>query len=255
MHTSSAASPDDRSDPTPQAPPAPPDRTRLRVLEPADLDDAAAMLSRGFADEPGTVELFPDPAIRLRLSELVFGRELRASLPYGTVHGVELDGRPVAVAIWHPPHVRARSLTATARMCRGLLSEAPRAARGLPRAVSVVVRHVPGSVRLLRARREAVQIASAGPSWHLAFLATDPQHRGRGSARRLLEHVLARADADGLAVWLETTEPVNPPIYRRFGFRTVAHIDDAAWLPGLWVMRREPQRADSHGPDPGSTGG
>ncbi len=245
MRTPSASAADDRSNVTPEARPAAPDRIRLRVLEPADLDDAAAMLSRGFADEPGTVELLPDPEIRLRITELVFGRELRASLPYGTVHGVDLDGRLVAVAIWHPPHGRARSSTATARMCRALLSEAPVLARALLRAVAVVGRHARGSIRLLRARREAVEVASAGPSWHLAFLATDPQHRGRGSARRLLEHGLARADADGLAAWLETTEPVNPPLYQRFGFRTVTHLDDAAWLPGLWVMRREPQRERS----------
>jgi hypothetical protein len=40
--------------------------------------------------------------------------------------------------------------------------------------------------------------------------------------------------------WLETTDPANPPIYERFGFETVTHLEDAAWLPGLWVMRREP---------------
>lgn len=83
--------------------------------------------------------------------------------------------------------------------------------------------------------------ASRGTSWHLAMLATAPEHRGHGLARRLLERQLERCDEDGTAAWLETTEPVNPPIYERFGFRTVTHVEDAAWLPGYWVMRREPQ--------------
>jgi predicted acetyltransferase len=79
-----------------------------------------------------------------------------------------------------------------------------------------------------------------GLTWHLAFLATAPEHRGRGLARQLLERQLDRCDEDAAAAWLETTDPVNPPIYERFGFATVAHVEDAAWLPGLWVMRREP---------------
>ena len=76
--------------------------------------------------------------------------------------------------------------------------------------------------------------------WYLAALATAPEHRGRGFARMLLDRQLARCDQDGAAAWLETTDPVNPPIYARFGFSTVAHIERAAWLPGFWVMRREP---------------
>jgi GNAT superfamily N-acetyltransferase len=251
MHTPSAS--DGRSPATtPEARPSPPDRGRFRVLQPADLDDAAAMLSRGFAEEPGNVTMFPDPTTRLRIAEPVFRKQLRASLPYGTVYGIDLGGRLVAVAIWHPPHVKPRSSPATIRMAGDLLGEARVLAQGLPHLLSVVARHGRDVTRLLRARGEAVRAASAGPSWHLAFLATDPEHRGRGSARRLLEHVLTRADADGLTAWLETTDPVNPPIYERFGFRNVAHIDEAAWLPGLWVMRREPQRASGRGS--GATG-
>jgi GNAT superfamily N-acetyltransferase len=217
---------------------------RLRVLDAADLDAAAAMLTRGFAEEPGNLELFPDPEIRRRCSELVIRKELRASLPYATVHGIEVDGRLVATAIWHPPHVAPRSLTASMQLASGLLVQAPVLARGIPRIGAVALRHRRGMLRLVRARREAIAAASRGPAWHLAFLATDPDHRGRGLARRLLDHVLDRCDADGLAAWLETTDPVNPPLYERFGFGTILHLDDAAWLPGFWVMRRETRNGE-----------
>jgi predicted acetyltransferase len=92
----------------------------------------------------------------------------------------------------------------------------------------------------VRERGRSFAGAARGTTWHLMFLATAPEHRGRGLARMLLDRQLRRCDEDDTAAWLETTDPVNPPIYERFGFETVAHIEDAAWLPGLWVMRREP---------------
>ena len=96
-------------------------------------------------------------------------------------------------------------------------------------------------IPLGRARHRAVRVASRGARWHLGFLGTHPDHQGRWLTRALLDHVLRRCDDDVLPAWLETTYPTNPPIYERFGFETVAHVHPAAWLPGLWVMRREPR--------------
>lgn len=60
-------------------------------------------------------------------------------------------------------------------------------------------------------------------------------------ARRLLDRQLVRCDEEGFAVWLETTDPANPPIYERFGLEVATHLEDAAWLPGWRAMRREPR--------------
>jgi hypothetical protein len=49
------------------------------------------------------------------------------------------------------------------------------------------------------------------------------------------------ATKTGCPQWLETTDPVNPPLYERFGFRAAAHLHQPAWWPGCWVMRRETQ--------------
>jgi GNAT superfamily N-acetyltransferase len=83
--------------------------------------------------------------------------------------------------------------------------------------------------------------ASQGITWQLELLGTLPEHRRKGLAQSLLERQLQRCDQDGAAVWLEATDPGNPPIYERFGFQTITHIDGPAWLPGYWVMRREYQ--------------
>jgi predicted acetyltransferase len=95
--------------------------------------------------------------------------------------------------------------------------------------------------RLSVARLAAARTAQSGQSWYLALLGTDPRFRQRGVATQLLEHTLARCDADGLPTWLETTSPANVAFYQRHGYAQVAAIRGGAVVPDLWVMRREPR--------------
>jgi GNAT superfamily N-acetyltransferase len=218
-------------------PPAP----EVRVLGPADQGAAAALLALGFDEEPGNLALLPDPEIRRELIETSVASTLRSTLPLGTVHGAWVGGELAAIAIWHPPGVATISVREVAHTVRGAFSRPLLLARSLPHTASVIAPVLPQAAALVRRRRRAIARASQGSAWHLAFLATAPAYRGQGLARALLERQLRRCDEDGAVVWLETTDPVNPPIYERFGFDTVEHIEDAAWLPGFWVMRRAPR--------------
>jgi GNAT superfamily N-acetyltransferase len=212
-----------------------------RLLEHRDLDDAAKLLARAFAVEPGNRALFPDPEVRQRYLELGARVKLDATLPYAAAYGTEVEGRLAGIALWHPPNVKPRSFGAVTRHRREVLGQAPDLARGLPHVLTMLPPHARAGLRLVRARNRGVHEASRGRTWCLAVLGTDPDFQGRGVARRLLDHILDRCDEDRLAAWLETTDPVNPPLYERFGFRAVLHVEDAAWLPGFWVMRREPR--------------
>lgn len=216
-------------------------RTAVRVLDARDAPAAAALLARGFAQEPGGVALLRDPVTRDLLLRSSAAEELRSVLPLGTVHGVVVDGSLAAIAVWHPPGVAPTSLPTRVRKVAAALPHARRLAAAAPTIAVTVLGNARSGRALQRERARAVAEASRGTSWHLAMLATAPEHRGHGLARRLLGRQLDRCDEDGTAAWLETTEPVNPPIYERFGFRTVTHVPDAAWLPGYWVMRREPE--------------
>jgi ribosomal protein S18 acetylase RimI-like enzyme len=78
------------------------------------------------------------------------------------------------------------------------------------------------------------------PHWYLAFVGTDPDHRGRGAGRAVIDPVLARCDAEGLGAYLESSKPENLPYYERFGFVVTGRID----LPGgppVWPMWRGPR--------------
>ncbi len=210
-----------------------------RVLTAQDVPAAAGVLAAAFMVEPGTAALFPDPSTRRRLLELNGRLVVTRALRHATAYGVEVEGELAAVAVWDPPG-RGSGLP-PARALPTVLRRTALVAGELPGAAGPVLAHRRELIPLVRARRRAVRTASRGPSWHLGFLATHPDHQGRGLARQLVDHVLRRCDADGLPAWLETTDPANPPIYERLGFHTVAHVAPAAWLLGLWVLRREPR--------------
>jgi GNAT superfamily N-acetyltransferase len=216
-------------------------RTEVRLLTRDDLDDAVDVLARGFAEEPGNLALLPNPEVRRALWELNAHQALEETIRLGTVHAAMVDDEVAALALRHPPGVHPSAVLDRVRLLRDARPRTATLARGLPPAARVALPHALSALRIARARNAAVKPAKSEPAWHLAFLATLPEHRGKGLARRLLDRQLARCDQDRLPVWLETTDPVNPPIYERFGFETIVHINDAAWLPGFWVMRRGPR--------------
>jgi GNAT superfamily N-acetyltransferase len=215
----------------------------VRVLRPTDAAAAAAILARGFDEEPAKVSLAPDPEARRAVLELSASNRLYDATRRGTAHAAVVAGETAAVAVWIPPGTAHVSLTGGVLAAAGAVRSASRMRPVLRHATSLMVRDLPGLIRTARWRKRAVALASHGQAWYLALLATLPEYRGRGLARALLERQLRRCDEDDAAAWLETTDPVNPPIYQRFGFEHVAHTAGPAWLPGLWVMRREPRRA------------
>ncbi|CAK7228048.1 hypothetical protein SCUCBS95973_006748 [Sporothrix curviconia] len=80
-------------------------------------------------------------------------------------------------------------------------------------------------------------------SYYLLYLGTKPGARCRGYARKLLEHMFVRADAEKRPVYLESSSVANTAYYSRFGFelkREIALIR-GPFPVGLTIMVREPQ--------------
>jgi GNAT superfamily N-acetyltransferase len=84
-------------------------------------------------------------------------------------------------------------------------------------------------------------------SWYLVYLGTRPEARRKGYARAVIEDVAERCDAEGRAMYLESSKPTNVPIYEKFGFDTRTRLDmpleDGDVVP-LEIMVREPQKRD-----------
>jgi ribosomal protein S18 acetylase RimI-like enzyme len=78
--------------------------------------------------------------------------------------------------------------------------------------------------------------------WYLQLLATHPDWQRQGLGAALMASMFERADAEGLACFLETETLVNVAYYRRHGFDVVAEFDVPAG--------DHPHRFSSWGNDP-----
>jgi GNAT superfamily N-acetyltransferase len=105
------------------------------------------------------------------------------------------------------------------------------------------LRH-PGLARPVAGLGAAIERAFPGDEpWYLEILGVDPAHQGGGLGPRLLAGVLARADREGRACYLETSRPANVGFYGRLGFAVEREV---VLVPGgvpFTMMRRPPARS------------
>ena len=74
--------------------------------------------------------------------------------------------------------------------------------------------------------------------WYLNAIAARRGARARGVGARLLEPFLARADAEGVPIYLESSNPRNLSFYRRYEFEDHAPRIDLPEGPPLQPMSR-----------------
>ena len=71
---------------------------------------------------------------------------------------------------------------------------------------------------LLHDTKAAVLAERDPDSWYLVYIGTKTSGRGKGYAKKLINHVTGLADEGGKACYLESSNEVNPKIYAKFGF-------------------------------------
>ncbi len=76
--------------------------------------------------------------------------------------------------------------------------------------------------------------------WYLPLIGVDPAAQGQGLGALLLAHGLARADADRLPAYLESSNPRNISLYQRHGFEILGRIQVGS-SPLLTPMLRNPR--------------
>ncbi|CAN7142493.1 GNAT family N-acetyltransferase [Bosea sp. LjRoot90] len=82
------------------------------------------------------------------------------------------------------------------------------------------------------------------PHWYLPLIGADPARQGQGIGSALMRHALARCDREGVAAYLESSNPRNIPLYQRHGFEVLGTIQIGS-SPVLTPMLRPPQPATS----------
>lgn len=184
----------------------------------SDVGTVARVLAEAFDADPVMRFIVPAPRYRKRLTALFVFETLLS--PRGSWVDV-VDGEIAGAALWGLPGAGPPGFWQTLRYSRHLLRAF---GTGLPKAM-----------RAFRTIEDAHP--SGPPHWYLQTLGAALPGRGVGGA--LLRDGLARADAQGVPAYLESSAAGNVPIYERFGFRPTRDIV----LPGgptLTAMWREP---------------
>ena len=75
------------------------------------------------------------------------------------------------------------------------------------------------------------------PHWYLPLIAADPNWIGQGLGALLMKHALRRCDEQGVAAYLESSNPRNISLYQRHGFEIIGRIQSGS-SPVLTPMLR-----------------
>jgi GNAT superfamily N-acetyltransferase len=190
----------------------------------ATIDDArpvSSTLARAFDDDPMMRWFFPDDSTREaglgRYFTTIFTRQY-------VLHGV-CERTDAAAAFWVPPEGQAKAVpdTETVQELQNILGDRAPLFRD---AVKAAAQHTPEESH-----------------WYLAVIGADPATQGQGHGAALLRSGLAKADAAGLPVYLESSKSANLPFYEHFGFAVREEVLLPGGGPVLWSMRREPRPA------------
>jgi len=176
----------------------------VEVLGPEHVRSAAEAIAAGHADYPAFRSVFPDPRRRARALPPFFAATVRDGIGFGATYGVVEGGRVEAVAVWLPP---------------GAFPWQPwRQARAAPALLRVFAADPGAFRRFTRYGANAARLHPTEPHWYLVVLSVRPDAQRGGYGSRLVRPALERADRDGVACYLETSDPANVLFYQRFGF-------------------------------------
>ena len=189
----------------------------------ADAPRLAQALASAFQDDPVIAWVFPDEHRRRAvLATFMEFRLRKLAFPHDEVW---MTAGGAAAAVWLPPPGRWQ------------LSRAQR------------LWLLPALVRFFGLRTASVlagleRMEQRHPDdrshWYLFILGTEQAAQGKGLGSALLAHMLAHVDADGLPVYLESSNERNLALYGRHGFEITTEVA----IPGgprIWPMWREPR--------------
>jgi ribosomal protein S18 acetylase RimI-like enzyme len=196
--------------------------TEARTTSIASDQDRAALiqtLSLAFQDDPALSWILPNAERRRQGLPFLFSM----LVPLDMKNGVALCslGNEVATLWRSPGHPHIGMMAMVMRVAPLLRAFGT----ALPRAMSVgdaIDAHHPKDIRY----------------WYLHYAGVRPDHQGKGWGGAAIRAGIARADAEGLPVFLETATLANVGLYQSLGFQITAEWDVPKGGPHFWSMLR-----------------
>ncbi|CAN8103014.1 unnamed protein product [Discula destructiva] len=213
----------------------------VRVVGMSECREVALSLAYAFAtDDLACYLLNTDdmatltPEEKWRLHVDMFTYIVAAHILNGEVHviGAEYD----AVALWMPPGREMDDWYTLFRSGQWRLWY-QLSAEGRQRYYSEML-------PLLHRTKAEVLGERDHDAYYLVYLGTKPNARGRGYARKLIQTMIDRADAEKRPVYLESSSLANNTYYQKFGFvgKKDIFLERGPSPVQLSIMVREPQQ-------------
>jgi ribosomal protein S18 acetylase RimI-like enzyme len=177
---------------------------------------AISTIVLGFAADPMARWVWPDSSQYLRIMPQFVKAFGGRAFENGTAYITEAAR---AAALWLPPGVQPDEAAMGAVITEALH---PEIAEDIGPILQAMAEHHPHE-----------------PHWYLPLIAADPSWIGQGLGTLLMKHALRRCDEDGIAAYLESSNPRNISLYERHGFRTIGQIQHGS-SPTLTPMLRTP---------------
>lgn len=181
---------------------------------PGDRERAIAALVAAFVADPFIRWMFPDAKQYFEFFPQVLQHFAGGAFEHGSAYRSQDFA---ATALWLPPGVGPDEEGLGAVMQEGVSA-------GLQGEVFAVLE----------------QVGASHPPvehWYLPAIGVEPRLQGKGYGSALLRRSLEVCDRAGVAAYLEATNPVNIPLYERFGFEVVGEIQ-AGSSPAIATMLR-----------------
>jgi GNAT superfamily N-acetyltransferase len=191
-------------------------------IKSADANHRARAISTivlGFTADPMARWVWRDPAVYLRVMPRFVDAFGGRAFEHGTADVAE---EVRAAALWLPPGVEPDEATMDAIMEETLR---PEISEDIGAVVKGMAEHHPNE-----------------PHWYLPLIAADPNWIGQGLGTLLMKHAVRRCDEEGVAAYLESSNPRNISFYQRHGFKIVGKIQSGS-SPVLTPMLRPASRA------------
>jgi ribosomal protein S18 acetylase RimI-like enzyme len=190
----------------------------VRELRADEIGAAGDTLALAFDRDPLFRFLLPEEETRAKWLQWLGRRTFGQTLAAGGAFAVEAGAGAGVIGLfpagtWPPPML-------TTIRSSGFLPAMP------------TYRWIVNGMRLEKLVKE---LHPPEPHLYISMVAVHPTMKGRGLGGALLRHGLALAKSAGMVAHLETSNPENLPLYRKFGFE-VKHEVTGHGGPTVWVM-------------------
>ena len=204
---------------------------KLYKVQKTDIENACQVLGKAFHKDPVWVHIIPNENERKEKLPSVFEFLLRYSLKYGEIYAPteNLEG----IATWVPHTTVEKSAW------RILRSGAFRAALKIGNDLSKRIENL--SDQIDEDRREHMKDKGY---LYLQAIGVLPEFQGQGFGGRLLKSMFAKADINGILIYLETETADNVQLYSKYGFQILKETRALGVDFPIWEMVREPRKIE-----------